>query len=378
MKELLNKKADLQARMQEIVATAEKENRSLNEVEKAEFEQKEQEVTMLNYRFRAEAQRIGLEPTREGESVEQRFSTAVAEAYGKKQVLELNFRAINAEAVVHDTSVPVLQQELIKPLEKGLILDKLGCKIMYNVQGEPMWPFVDGAEASVLGENEEIQDSQLNFTSVKSTPKRISMSYAVSNRAINQSNLGLHGLVMEALGMGVARKLNHIAFDQTAHGDYQGAFVGLETAQTLTRASKTEVTFEDVLALEHVVLNELTDSLGSAGGYVMNYKTAQKLRATPIVAGQSAMILEMFHDVARNTRYGVMNGYRVEFSNYVPDGLIYFGDFAYLGIPQYGGMSIIVNPYSLAKKNAVEFTLNTEMDMVKIRKQAFAVSKPKA
>ncbi len=375
-KELLDKIANLRSRTQEILDSAKAEKRSLTGEESIEFDLANKEIEMLRSQWAVPQTPIGgqAEPQ---ESIQQRFAKAVAAAYDKKQGVELEVRAINAEAVVHDTSVSVLQQDLMKPLEKGLILNKLGCHIMTNVQGEPMWPFVDGAEASVLDENAEVTDTQLTFTSIKSTPKRISMSYAVSNRAINQSNLNLHALVMEGLGMGVARKLNHIAFDQEAHGAYSGPFVGLSGVQALSRASKTEITFDEIVGLEHSVLNSLTDNLGSAGGYVMNYKTAQKLRVTPIVVGQSAMILDMFHDVARNTRYGVMNGYRVEFSNYVPDGLIYFGDFSYLGIPQYGGMSIVVDPYSLKKKNAVEFTLNTEMDMIKIRNEAFALSKPK-
>lgn len=376
-KDYLDQIADRKEKMRAILNTAETEKRTaLTADEKREFEMYEQECDILERKFRAEnpfEKGFGYAP----DSVCQRFAEQVTDAVQGGRVETMSLRAINAEAAVHDASVPVIFQDLQKPLEKGLVLSRLGAKIMYGVQGEPMWPFVDGQEATVLGENDEVGDTQLTFETLKSTPKRIAMSFAVSNRAINQSNLNLYSLVMEGLGMGVARKLNHIMFDKAKHGDFSGMFVGLTAPNIITRTTANTFKLEDLIALEHAVLDQMVDAMNGNSAYVMNTKTAAILKSTFEGTGQLKKLLDMHYDPATNRRWGTVNGYRAEFSNYVPDNVIQFGDFNYCAIPQFGDMKIIVDPYSLKKKNAVEITLNTEMDMVRIRKEAFAVSNPK-
>lgn len=376
MSEYLDKIADKTQRASEILDEAQAQKRCLSEDEKKELKNLEDEILALRYRKLIEEQRLEKRGEDPEEDIRLRFASTAAAALKKGQSVDQELRAINATSVVHDASVPVIYQDLMNPLEKGLILDSLGSKIMYGVSGEPLWRYISGGEASVLGENEEVSDSQLAFTTLKSEPKRIAMSFAVSNTAVNQSNLNLYGVVMEQLAMGVARKLNSIAFSSDAVGAFSGPFVGLTGEQSLTRTGKSgAISFDDIVALEHAVLNAMTDSCGYFPGYVMNYKTAQKLRVTPIVAGQSEMILKMYRDSVTKERWGEMNAHIVKFSNYVPEGQIYFGDFAFLALPQFGDMRITIDPYTLKKKDAVEFTLNLSMDMVKTRKEAFAVSK---
>lgn len=369
--EMLNAIGDKKEKMRSLVDTAKKENRELNEKEQNEFRNLEVEAQMLEFEVRS---MFDVPKVQNSETPQRRFAKMVSEVRDKKQPIEVDMRSILSETVPHDASTPIIYQDLIKPLEKGFVLDKVGCKILYNVHGEPLYPSVSGSEASVEGENDEVAESSLEFGTIKSTPKRISMAYAVSNRAINQSNLNLYGLIMESLGMGVARKLNKILCDTTAHGSFSGPFVGLESDQVVSHSAGTAYTYKDIVSIEHLVLDKMVDAMSGNSCYLMNTKTAALLKSTPIEKGNAKMILEMFYDPTTNYRWGVMNGYRVEFCNYVADGKIMFGDFRHLGVPQFGELSIIVDPYTLAKKNATLFVLNTEMDMTRLRKEAFAMS----
>lgn len=372
MKKILDSIADHKAQMQAILDDAKRENRSLTTSEQERFDTLGREAEMLHLQLRA--MHNPLPEAQDPQAKAKRFAEQVATAVGEGRGYETSLRAIQNEATIHDVSTPVLYQDLQMPLEQGLILNRLGGQVLYNVQGEPMWPFVTGIEASVLGENDAVTDSNLTFTSVKSTPKRIAAHIPVSRRAINQSNLDLYGLVMREMGMGVARKLNKILCDTAAHGDYKGPFATgtMHTGTEVARKHATNVSLDDILGLEHAVLNNLTDTLGEPV-FLMNYKMAQRLRATEVVKGQSDMLLTMHREGGHH--YGIMCGRRVEFSNYVADDMIFCGDFKFLGLPQYGDVQIIVDPYTGAKQNTVLFTLNTEMDMVKIRKEAFALSK---
>ncbi len=367
-KEMLKKISDNKEEMRSILDKAEREKRNtLTQDEERSFKMLENENEMLSYRLKAEN---AVAITTDSVSTEKRFAEAIADYYNDGRQVELKVRSIINEATTHNSSTPIVYQELMQPLEKGLIVEKLGCKILQNVHGEPLFRGVSGEEASVVGENEEGEDTKITFEVVKSTPKRISMSIPISNRAINQSNLNLHAIVIDSLSMGVARKLNHMICDVQAHGDYKGSFVDL--GDNKITHTGTTFTLKDIVDLEHKVLDAMVDAMSGKSAYVMNTKTASILKTTPIVKGQTAMLLEVYCDPKTNYRWGMMNGYTVLFSNYVPDNTIHFGDFRYLGIPQFGDISIIFDPYTLKKKNAVEFTLNTDMDLVTIRKEAFA------
>lgn len=370
MKKILDKIANCKEQMRSILDLARQEGRqNLTPEEDKRFKALEDEVKMLEYELKARS----VISTEAPESGAKRFAEHASKCLATGGNVSASLRSIIAEPSVHDASVPVVYQELQKPLEEGLILSRLGGRVLYGVEGEPLWPFVSGVEASVLGENVEVGESTLAFETVRSTPKRLSVCIPVSRRAIHQSNLNLYALVMESLASGVARKLNRILCDTSAHGDYNGPFVDATMAPdtTLTRTAAA-FTYDDALALEHAVLNKLTDHSYDPV-YIMNYKTAQKLRSTPIVKGQSEMLLTMHRE--GGVHYAMMNGRRVELSNYVGEDQVLFGDFKYLGLPQYGDFDIVIDPYTGARKNSVIFTLNADMDMVKIRKEAFAISK---
>lgn len=374
LEELLKKYADAKEQMRSLLDKAKSETRNLTDSERMQFEALEAEARMAEYQIRANT--AIPTPMANGSSPAKRFAEIADGCLKGSKVQDFSLRSIQDEPTIHDVSTPTIYQELQKPLEQGLILPRLGGRVLYNVQGEPLWPFVGATEAVVLGENEAVGESTLTFSSIKSTPKRIAHHFNVSRRAINQSNLGLYHLVLQELSLGVARKLNRVLCDGEAHGELISPFKEDTMAQgaVVTRGHATDVTLDDILALEHAVLSKVTDNVGTPV-FVMNWKMVQKLRSTEIVKGQSEMLLTLHND--GGVFYAMMLGRRVEVSNLVPDGKIYYGDFNYLGLPQYGDVNIVVDPYSGATTNSIKFTLNTEVDMLKIRKEFFAISKPK-
>lgn len=54
---------------------------------------------------------------------------------------------------------------------------------------------------------------------------------------------------------------------------------------------------------------------------------------------------------------------------------ILFGDWSKLWIMSWGGLDIIVDPYSMKKEGAYEVTLNAYHDIFVRRKEAFAIIK---
>ena len=60
-------------------------------------------------------------------------------------------------------------------------------------------------------------------------------------------------------------------------------------------------------------------------------------------------------------------------TSYAQEGAVYFGAFEYAPMGLFGDMNIIVDPYSQARKNAIDFVLNVDFAITVLRQEAFAI-----
>lgn len=267
--------------------------------------------------------------------------------------------------------IPLTIGEIIQPLEKGLILDKVGCKMQYGLVGDWVLPVVAGIEATIEDENAEVADTKIDITKIKPSPKRVSLAIPVSNRAIDQSNNALLEIVRTQMVMGLQRLLNKWMFQTTkiTTKASDGCYVAAATTPAVSTAAGAGLSWKDVIALKGAVMKTGVVFDGTAA-YVCSATTYAELEATPKDAGSGLMILEN----------GKINGYPVFMTEYIGDGVLGFGIFNYELVGQFGKMHMIVDPYTGAKKNLIYFVLNTDFDMLTVRTEAFAVAKktPKA
>lgn len=121
-------------------------------------------------------------------------------------------------------------------------------------------------------------------------------------------------------------------------------------------------TFANIVAMESAVgaKNGLRGSLA----YVASPATTGTLKTTPQVAGYPLYLLNG----------GMMNGYRSATSNGVADANIIFGNFNDLIIGQWGGLDLIVDPYSSKGKGIVEVSLSAFHDVALRHPESFAVA----
>jgi hypothetical protein len=70
---------------------------------------------------------------------------------------------------------------------------------------------------------------------------------------------------------------------------------------------------------------------------------------------------------------GKINGVPVFCSSYVSEGEVLFGAFKYSPVGLFGDLNIIVDPYTQARQNAVDFVLNADYAISVLREEAFAM-----
>lgn len=378
-REMIRRVREINARFEELASLCEAERRSLTADEQDERTALTGEKNVLELRL--------LRGENPAQPQEENRGAAFAECV---RALRRNAVPEGYDSLVHDGSllVPVTRAEvqdsgtagpvipltvgdIIQPLEKGLILDLVGCRLQNGIAGSWQFPVVaGGVEAELAEENVELTDKTIDITKISPSPKRVGISIPVSNRAIDQSSGVILDIVRTQLTMGLSRLLNRWMFSETKIVDKasDGCFVAAAAAPAVEFAGNVP-TWGEVLQVESAVLETGIVPDGSTA-WVCSASMFAKLKAAPKDAGSGRFIVEN----------GTIDGYPVYVTEYVPRDFLGFGVFAYELVGQFGEMRMTVDNSSaaVAKKNLTYFVFNSDFDMLTLRKEAFAAGKVKA
>lgn len=367
--QMRNRIQEINVRMGEMADLLEKEERKLTKEEQEERNALIQEKEIMQLRLNQE----GAPRTQDEISNERAFAQTVAAMHGKCEFPEETRSYVKGtdleipitRDIIQDTAsasavIPLTIGDIIQPLEKGLILDKIGAKMQYGLTGAWQFPIVAGVEATLADENVEINDTKIDISKINPEPKRVAISIPVSNRAIDQSNGALLTIVKEQLPMSVARLLNKWMFSRTkiTAKASEGCFVSPTSKLNYT----TSIGWKDAIALKGAVMKQGVIFDGSPA-YVCSATTYADLESTPRDSGSGLMILEN----------GKINGFPVFITEYIGDDCLGFGVFSYQLVGQFGNMRMTYDPYTGAKKNLVYFVFNTDFDMLSLRQEAFGI-----
>lgn len=249
--------------------------------------------------------------------------------------------------------LPVTINDLIRPLEGELIYDKLGIKVATGVRGQIQWPVLGSAvEATVGGETDDAGSAVLNFDKIIAVPVKVGLSIAVSNEAINDAAFDLRGTVITELAASMARTLNNRVLALAAPSA-KPAFVGplVSKKQTVNFAGAVP-TYKELKQLKGKVLKSKASMAGFC--YIMDAEMYSELEATAKDAGSGRFVIEN----------GKIDGDMVFITDLAAySGKVAAGCFGYEALNQHGDMTFIVDPYSLAKKNQTQFTVNADFSL---------------
>lgn len=377
---MIKRVREINARFKELADTLEVEKRSMTAEEQAEKEALTAEKAVLELRMlQTETNMAAVEQSENRSRV---FSECVK--YMKRGIygdnLPEEYRSLLTENgllipitrdVIDSTGVgaivPLTIGEVIEPLEKGLILDKVGTKMQYGIVGAWQFPVVaGGVEAELQDENVDLTDKKIDITKIVPEPRRVGISIPVSNRAIDQSAGLILDIVRKQLYLAIQRLLNKWMFNKTQLSKAsKGCFVDAYATPAVTFAGDVP-TWAEVLKIEAAVMEKGVVMDGTAA-WVCSASMFAKLKAAPKDAGSGRFIVED----------GMIDGYPVFVTEYVEKDMLGFGVFSYELVGQFGEMRMTVDSTSaaVAKKNMTYFVFNTDFDMLTLRSEAFAVGK---
>ena len=243
--------------------------------------------------------------------------------------------------------VPTDKLNILEPLRGKSILSEVGATFLTGLVGNISIPTYSGTTCGWKGEMSAADDGKGTFDSVELSPKRLTAYIDISKQFLVQDSVGAEEMLRTDIVNALVAKL-----EQTIFGDAVGD--ATKPAGIFNGATVAAPSYEGVCEAEAA----LTDFLGEKK-FVMS-PTAKSAFKQTTVSGQKS-------DLRLLMQGNEVDGYSVAASSNVVSGGYAFGDFRELVVAQWGSIDIVVDPYTLATKNAIRLVINAFFD-AKVRR----------
>lgn len=254
-----------------------------------------------------------------------------------------------------------MASSFIEMLRNRTVIMQLA-KVMGGLVGNIEIPKQIGAsQAYWIGEHEDAQETTPVIGQIGLNPHTLAAYTDITRRLMMQSTPDAEGLVRSDLIAAIAQGINEAAFYADGTGNAPTGLLYQDgiAAHELTAAG---LTYKDAVDMESMIAADNAD-VGSMA-YVFNSGTRGQVKTTPKFASgtDAGVVWETGNTV---------NGYRTEVTNTIRNKDVFFGNFNDFIIGMWGGLDMIVDPYTLSKKGGLRIVVFQDVDFALRREESF-------
>ncbi len=270
----------------------------------------------------------------------------------------------------------LLGQSFIDILRNRAVMMRI-CTVLNDLQGNVVIPRQTAATVGswLPTEQGSASEDDAAFDQITLTPKEIGVFQEYSRQLLIQSSVDIEAFVRLDLVMGIATSVDWAVLNADGTG---GAPTGIRNQTGVGDvdhgANGGDPTWARVVEFETDVSSANAD-VGSML-YLVNAATRGKLKTTPKESGYPTYLMP---------ETGMeMNGYGVEVTNQLPANLtkglgsalsaMVFGNFADCFIGLWGGVDLLVNPYSGDTTRTTRVTAYQDVDVAVRHPESFSVA----
>jgi len=184
-------------------------------------------------------------------------------------------------------------------------------------------------------------ESEPTLGQVTMAPKTLGAHTDITRLMMMQSSLDIEALVRNDLSTAIALAIDLGALMGSGTGGQPTGIKNTSGINAPTAFAGVNPTFAEVIAMETAVAED--NALSGNLAYILPAGMNGALKSTSKDAGSGQFVLSD----------GQLNGYNAIVSNQATAGDLYFGNFADLLIGMYGGLDIVVDPYTGSKSGTV-------------------------
>ena len=270
--------------------------------------------------------------------------------------------------------IPVLVEDFIEPLQKGLIINQLGIEMKTGLKANVSYPIMPAFEANFVDEKVAVTDTVFSADALKPQPRRITISVPLTDLANLQTDGRVYEWILNNLAVAIARTLNRWMFQPSAV--VSGVFGAMAYNASNNKIQQAQLSATPTYA-ELVGMRGLVQKTGAyqdgTYAYVMSGEMAATLEATRrFDSGDTPILVD-----------GKIGGVPVLLTEYVEaTGVntfnsapkhVGFGRWSDVILGQFGELKLTIDPYTGAKAGITNMILDTHYSVDLIRKESFVI-----
>lgn len=274
--------------------------------------------------------------------------------------------------------VETMAARYVQSLRDNMPLAQLGAILLSDLVGT--LPVITSSDitAGWGAEGSEATVKKAGYAKATMTPKRNWALLSTTRDLLRQTSLDVEANLINKLNYAHARLIEDAAINGAGGKDAPMGILNHTDVNTVAMgANGAAVSWPKVVELETVVSS--ANALRGRLGYLTNSKVVGALKTTVCGSNTSRFILDPLAP-------GMVNGHRIEMSNIVPDKLtkgtaddkcsaMIFGNWTDLYIGHWGGLDLIIDPYSSKKTGEIELMINAYNDALVAEPKSFAAIK---
>lgn len=268
-------------------------------------------------------------------------------------------RAITVQSEGQDVVATNLM-DVMGSLKAKNVLVKAGARVLENLRGDVQFPLSSSANCSWEGETTETPTSDITFTHVKLSPKRLSCVVDVSKQFLLQDSASAEQVIREEILSAINSKLEKTVLQDEQGSNTKPEGIFYNNGTPLTEVSK----FADLTNLEAEVENANVD-----GRVVYLLSPKAKAGFRNMAKGDKVTTL-----VYEN---GAIDGTESMSTSNIKDKNFAYGDFSNVVIANWGNLDLTVDPMTKASSGLVRLVVNFYCDVKVLRPEAIKVAKLK-
>ena len=263
---------------------------------------------------------------------------------------------LNRAVITENGTTGIEQQSFVDAVYANTILGDLGITRVSSSTDQRI-PILGAVSTQWETEVSDAIDGGSASSKKDLAPKRLAAYVDYSKQAAMQANGSLESALRNSIAQAVGAKVEYALFtDDSANGAY--AYLG---------AGKTPVTNADITDLLMGLVEEVQSNNHNRGnlGFAISNDLFTEMYTAAQVSGVNPLIINE-----------MVMGVMAKFSNQIADitnPAVYYGDWSKVQIAQFGGVEILMDPYTQAIKGTNRLILNSYWDAALIQDAAISV-----
>lgn len=252
--------------------------------------------------------------------------------------------------------------DFIDVLRNASSVMQAGATMLGGLSGDVKIPKKTAAATAawIASEGGAAAESEMTVGQVSMTPKTLGAFTDVTRQLLIQSSLDVEALIRNDLTSAIALTIDKAGLEGAGTSGAPTGILSTSGVNTVTSFANANPTFAEVVSLETAIAED--NALMGNLAYILPASMYGALKTTEKATGTAQF-------VADGTS---MNGYRAIVSNQATAGNLYFGNFSDLLIGMFGGLDIVVDPYTASTTGTIRVVALQSVDVAVRHAVSFA------